>query len=259
MASDRTEFTRRDVLWKSSLLAGSAAFLASRNETEAAVQAPPDSRIKMTVVVVGAHPDDPETGCGGTMLRYADAGHDVVALYLTRGEAGIENKSHAEAAAIRTAEVGKACEVLRARPVFAGQVDGSTEISTDRYAAFAKILLDLKPDVVFAHWPVDTHRDHRIASLLAYDAWLSNEKKFAFYYFEVMSGSQTQNFAPTDYVDITAVEDRKRAALYAHTSQGPEEMYEFHSAMSRFRGLERGVKHAEAFVRHSQSAPIWLP
>ena len=63
----------------------------------------------------------------------------------------------------------------------------------------------------------------------------------------------------TDYVDITAVEDRKRAALYAHTSQGPDEMYEFHSAMSRFRGLERGVKHAEAFARHSQSAPIWLP
>lgn len=253
------ELTRRDVLRKSSMLAGSATAFLNLPEADAAGESSKTDRPKLTIVVVGAHPDDPETGCGGTMLKYAEAGHDVVALYLTRGEAGIQNKSHAEAAGIRTAEVGKACETLRASPVFAGQIDGSTEISTDRYVEFAKILLELKPDVVFAHWPVDTHRDHRAASLLAYDAWLENEHKFALYYFEVMSGSQTQNFAPTDYVDITAVEDRKRAALFAHASQGPEGMYEFHSAMSRFRGHELGTKHAEAFVRHARSATIWLP
>src|SRR5436305_8863515 len=79
---------------------------------------------RLTVVVAGGHPDDPETGAGGTMARYAALGHQVVSLYLTRGEAGIEGKSHEEAARIRTAEAEEACRILRVRPVFAGPVVG---------------------------------------------------------------------------------------------------------------------------------------
>jgi len=95
---------------------------------------------KLKIVVAGAHPDDPETGCGGTMALLADQGHEVISLYLTRGEAGIPGKSHDEAARIRTAEVKKACEILKARPVFAGQIDGDTKISNQHYKEFAQIL-----------------------------------------------------------------------------------------------------------------------
>ena len=180
---------------------------------------------KAKLVVVGGHPDDPESGCGGTMARFADLGHEVVALYLTRGEAGIRGKSHEEAAAIRTAECLEACKILKARPVFAGQIDGSSEINGARYDEMRKLLQEENPDIVLTHWPVDTHRDHRAASFLVYDAWLNLNQKFALYYFEVMSGSQTQNFCPTDYVDITATEDRKRASCLAHKSQDPEGFY----------------------------------
>ena len=55
--------------------------------------------------------------------------------------------------------------------------------------------------------------------MLVYDAWLRMERKFALYYFEVMTGSQTSQFSPTHYVDITATEARKRAAWFAHASQ----------------------------------------
>jgi hypothetical protein len=44
---------------------------------------------ELKIVVVGAHPDDPETGCGGTMCLFSSKGHKVVSAYLTRGEAGI--------------------------------------------------------------------------------------------------------------------------------------------------------------------------
>ncbi len=74
-----------------------------------------------------------------------------------------------------------------------------------------------------------------------------------------MSGSQTQNFSPTDYVDITATEDRKRAACFAHKSQNPEGFYAHHDMMNRFRGLESGHKYAEAFVRHVQSRGGVIP
>ena len=68
-----------------------------------------------------------------------------------------------------------------------------------------------------------------------------------------MSGSQTQNFSPTDYVDITTTEDRKRAACFAHKSQDPAGFYAHHEMMNKFRGLESGHKFAEAFIRHVQS------
>lgn len=193
------------------------------------------------------------------MARYADLGHEVVALFLTRGEAGIPGKSHAEAARIRTAEAEQACAILKARPLFAGQIDGATEVTNSRYQQFADLLAAEKPDIVFAPWPVDSHRDHRAASLLVYDAWLKMRKGFELYYTEVMSGIQSQTFSPTRLVDITATEARKRQACYAHASQDPKEFYGVHEMMNRFRGSELGVTYAEAFVRHNQDHPSSLP
>ena len=88
---------------------------------------------------------------------------------------------------------------------------------------------------------------------MTYDAWLRLGRSFTLLYFEVMSGSQTQQFSPTDYVDITATEDRKAHACFAHKSQDPAGFYDHHDKMNRFRGLESGHKFAEAFVRHVQS------
>ena len=237
--------TRRGVLTRSALVSGAVLGLPL---AVAAEEAPK----KLKVVVAGGHPDDPESGAGGTMARLADLGHDVVTLYLTRGEAGIKGKTHEQAAAIRSAECEAACKILGARALFAGQIDGATEISPDRYDAFAKVLLAEKPDLVFTHWPVDTHRDHRAASLLTYDAWLRAGRAFSLFYFEVMQGTQTQVFRPTHYVDITGTEERKRLACFAHASQDPKGFYEIHDLMNRFRGREHGCKFAEGFVRHDQ-------
>jgi len=203
---------------------------------------------KLKVVVTGGHPDDPQSGCGGTMARYADLSHEVVALFLTRGERGIPGKSPEETAAIRTAEAEKSCEILKARPLFANQIDASTEVNRARYEEFRKILQAEHPDLVFTHWPIDTHPDHRAVSLLVYDAWLRSQKKFDLFYYEVELGSQTQGFGPTHYVDITQTEARKRAACYAHAST-VSGWYPLHEAMHRFRGMECGRKSAEAFFR----------
>ncbi len=212
------------------------------------------------ILVLGAHPDDPETGCGGTMARLADAGHAVIAAYLTRGEAGIAGVAPAEAARIRTAEAQQASRILGARAVFLGQIDGACTIDDARYTEARQILMQEKPDLLFCHWPIDTHRDHRVAALLAYDAWLGAERAFALYYFEVMTGSQTQTFAPTDYVDIGPVLERKHAACFAHRSQGLETSYaSSHGRMQSFRGMEAGCEHAEAFVRHTPSRAFGLP
>jgi LmbE family N-acetylglucosaminyl deacetylase len=245
--------TRRDLLGEAAKAAGALALGAPAGKAEGRAPGP------LRVVVAGAHPDDPESGCGGLIARYADAGHQVVIVYLTRGERGIKGKTYDEAGKIRTAEAEKACEILKARPVFAGQVNGKVEVNYTRYDEFLKVLEGERPDVVFTHWPIDTHEDHRATSLLVFDAWLRLERKFGLYYFEVMTGSQTSQFLPTHYVDITATEARKRAACFAHSSQNPEEFYAVHDQMNRCRGMEYRVKYAEAFIHHAQSPSVELP
>src|SRR5690349_23723536 len=103
-------------------------FLSSMIAAAAVCRA--QTRPRMKVVCVGGHPDDPESGCGGTLARYAALGHAVTIVYLTRGEAGIPGKSHDEAAAIRSAECAAACRIVGAKPVFAGQVDGAAVVDS---------------------------------------------------------------------------------------------------------------------------------
>jgi LmbE family N-acetylglucosaminyl deacetylase len=205
---------------------------------------------KLNVVCVGAHPDDPESGCGGVLSLYAAAGHKVSIVYLTRGEAGIEGKSHDEAASIRTKEAETACQIIGAQPFFFGQIDGSTHFDKDSVRAMKELLTKLQPNILFTHWPIDTHPDHQVASLLSYQSWLRMNKSFPIYYFEVNGGFQTMQFAPTDYVDITSVAEQKKKSLYAHVSQDPDDIYlNHHKIMQAYRGREIWVKEAEAFVR----------
>lgn len=249
---------RRNMLGLSAFAAGAAFSRPLHAETSIRQEEPTR---KLKILVAGAHPDDPETGCGGTILKYTDAGHDVTAFYLTRGEAGIPGKSHDEAARIRTAELTEACRIMNARPVFGGQIDGDTEVNRARYEAVKQMLDTENPDIIFTHWPVDTHRDHRACSVLIYDAWLAQGMKAALYYFEVDTGGQTQNFHPTDYCDITPVVQEKHEACFVHKSQKIKETTypEFHALMEKFRGLEYGCDFAEAFVHHARSPEAWIP
>ncbi len=216
------------------------------------------------IVCVGGHPDDPESGCGGTLARYGALGAHVTIIYLTRGEAGIPHKSHTEAAAIRSAECEAACRILGAKPVFAGQIDGATVVDSAAADSLRKLIFAEDPDVVFAQWPIDSHLDHQAASTLTYRAWLAARGRFELYYYEVDLGDQTMGFHPTDYVDIVQVREKKKAALFAHKSQDGERIYrEFHQVMESYRGRESGCEAAEAFVHlarvHSSSPLPGMP
>src|SRR5690348_9606430 len=202
------------------------------------------------IVCVGGHPDDPESGCGGTLAKLRNAGSAVTIIYLTTGEAGIPGKSHDEAAAIRRQEAIQACKVLDAKPVFAGQIDGDTVFNNDWLAKVQKMIMDEKPDIVFTQWPLDAHKDHQVASLLTIQTWLRNPQQFSLYFYEVCTGEQTLIFHPTDYVDITDTQEQKKKAVYCHVSQDPPGIYACgHAAMEDFRGRALGVKAAEGFVQ----------
>ncbi len=76
--------TRRNMLCKS--LAAAALPLAAAGSDSADSKPGSLKKTKLKVVVTGGHPGDPEYGCGGTIARYSDVGHEVVLLYLNKGE-----------------------------------------------------------------------------------------------------------------------------------------------------------------------------
>jgi LmbE family N-acetylglucosaminyl deacetylase len=240
--------SRRTLLAGGTLAAGSLAL----STAFAAGQSPNDSNKKrpLKIVVTGGHPGDPEYGCGGTIARYAAAGHDVVLIYLNQGE---PIGTPAAKKGLRVAEAKRACEILGARPLFAGQIDGAAIVDPAHYDGFRKLIQTEQPDLLITHWPIDNHTDHRAISNLAYDAWLHSGKAAAFYYYEVSTGEDTCQFSPTDYVDISNYLDKKHAACMAHATQAPEKYYPLQQSVTRFRGVESGYKEAEAFVRHVNS------
>ena len=116
--------------------------------------------------------------------------------------------------------------------------------------AIPELLAAARPDVVFTHWPIDTHLDHQVASLLTFRAALALQPAFPVFYFEVNAGDQTRCFVPTAYVDIGTARETKKRALFAHVSQDGEAIYRrHHELMESFRGREAGCAAAEAFAR----------
>ena len=202
---------------------------------------------KMKIVVTGGHPGDPEYGCGGMIARLTAQGQEVVLLYLNDG-------AWETSAAVRMAEAKKACEILKARPVYAGQTNGHAIVDGAHYDAFQKIIAAENPDAVFIHWFIDNHSDHRAIANLAYEVWNRLKRRFALYYYEVSDGEDTMQFpTPTHYVDITSVADIKKAACYAHASQNPDFFYGLQDSVAVFRGFGCGSKRAEAYVMQTGS------
>jgi LmbE family N-acetylglucosaminyl deacetylase len=211
----------------------------------------------LKIIFTGGHPGDPECGCAGTIARYTDLGHQVVVLYLNRGEGYCGSSPLDRCANIRTAEAQKACQILKARPMFTDQIDGQAIVDNAHYESFARLLTAEAPDIVFTQWPIDRHRDHRAVSALTLDAFFQSKKTFALYYYEV--AEDTSMFTPSDYVDISLVESRRRAACYAHVSQQPGKWYPKQVEITKVRGSESGSAQAEAFLRHKESKRAVLP
>ena len=241
--------TRRNLLISAGNLASSLGIGAlGRGEVGANAPAPqsPAGR-KIKVVVCGGHPGDPEYGCGGTVAHLTALGHQVVLLYLNDGA------WPPTPASTRSAEAARACEILKARPAYAGQVNGHAVVDPTHYEDYQKLLTAEDPEAVLTHWHIDNHPDHRAISTLTYNAWQKSGKRFALYYYEVSNGEDTLQFSPDRYIDISETDAQKRAACYAHGSQTPDRYYALQDEVARFRGIERGYKRAEAFLLQLQS------
>jgi N-acetylglucosamine malate deacetylase 1 len=216
------------------------------------------------VLAVGAHPDDVELGCGGTIARLAAAGHAVGLVDLTAGELGTRGdvetrRREAEAAAAALGAAWRRCLGLR---------DGHLAADDpDQLAALVAILREATPRAVLSPDAGDPHPDHAAtAALLGRATFLAGVAKFrpdlgtpARPRLTLAYPGPRQLVTPTIVVDVSEVYARKRAALAAHASQfDPAGGAATHLASGHFLaaidGRDRaagntvGVEHGEAFT-----------
>ncbi len=195
----------------------------------------------MNVLAIGAHPDDIEYGCGGTLTLYAQKGHDVYLFVATDGALGGE-------AAIRRREQEDSAVVMGVRKVFwGGYPDTEVPYNRELIVRIESVIRQARPSMIFVNSPDDTHQDHRNLAQAAVSAtrYVPN-----FLFFEVPS---TQNFTPNCYTNIDKVLDRKLASLEAHRSQVTKTniedltILELAVSCANFRGIQARVRYAEAF------------
>ena len=171
----------------------------------------------MNIVVTGAHPDDPESGCAGLAMQAVQQGHRVIFLYFSSGRPGrtVDGRSEAE---LREAEASAACRMCGAEPHFLRYPVSDIPFDASAVGRACSFMSDVDADLVLGHWPVDTHPDHQAAGALATQAVVGNPD-VALAYYEVCTGIQTLAFQPNRYVDISAVAAVKRKTIECHVSQ----------------------------------------
>jgi LmbE family N-acetylglucosaminyl deacetylase len=182
-------------------------------------------------LAVGAHPDDVEFGCGGTLAKWAAAGCVVHYLVCTDGSKGTWDR-HADTAALaltRQAEQRAAAKALGASGsvTFVGEVDGELEVNLRLRSAVAEVIRRVRPDVVLGHDPWKRYRlhpDHRAAGFLVCDGVVAARDPFFFPEQRLAPHRPSalllfEADEPNHAEDVTASLDSKLAALEAHVSQ----------------------------------------
>lgn len=205
----------------------------------------------MRILAIGAHLDDIEIACGGTLAKAVHTGHTVKALVMSKS--GYTNK---EGKIQRSDDVAvrEGLNALHALGIQDIEVlDFETKdipFRSDVVNAIDLRLADFKPDVIFTHHPFDTHQAHEGVAKATIAA--ARRLNTIFFYEPITpSGRSYVAFRPQMYVDITDTVDTKIAALKCHTSEynkfGAEDWIEGVRCRCGFRGYEIGTKFAEAF------------
>lgn len=190
------------------------------------------------IIAVGAHPDDIEFGCGGTVSAAVKAGKKVIAVVMTKGE----QSGNPE---IYCAESRKALSNLGVTEVHFGDFPDTELQSTRSAVKFLEAFYDKeKAETILTHSVNSMHQDHRQVGWLSMAAFRFSPRILAY-----ETSRVTSSFSPAYYVDISDSIKEKCDALKCHRAQQikPYISYDSIISMAVFRGHQVNVDYAEAF------------
>jgi LmbE family N-acetylglucosaminyl deacetylase len=197
----------------------------------------------LRVLVIGAHADDSEIGCGGTLLRLAEMypAADVLWVVLS-AEAGRDEEARLSAAEFTAG-------FATSRVILGGFRDGFLPYSGDVVKSFFEGLKsEISPDVIFTHQRADLHQDHRLASELTWNTF----RDHLILEYEVPKYDGDFG-APNFFVQLnTSIVKRKIDMLLSHFGSQRDRHWfteDLFRSVLRLRGMESGspTGHAEAF------------
>ncbi|MCL4377949.1 MAG: PIG-L family deacetylase [Actinobacteria bacterium] len=219
----------------------------------------------MKILAFGAHPDDLEILCGGTLAKYSQKGHKVFMAHLCNGNMGGKEIDPKELTKIRDKEAKESAELIKAECL--GPIAGDLDLYPTREMRIevVDIIRYAKPDIIITHDVNDYMPDHVITGQIVFDSALTAtlpsyktkypayENIVPVYYMDTVAGIR---FQPTYYVDITEFFEIKKSMLMCHKSQykwikghHSSDPINLIGAMGKFRGIQCGVEYAEAFKR----------
>jgi LmbE family N-acetylglucosaminyl deacetylase len=221
----------------------------------------------MKVLAIGAHPDDIELSCAGTLALYSQQGHQVTLASFTCGDMGDVTILPVDLARIRKAEAEASAAILGAQLLWPAVTDELVFPSEEQRQIMIDLLRKADPDVILTHSPSDYHPDHRYVSQLVFDSFFQKGLphlpgqtvpacRFGQAQIYYMDNTAGIGFQPDEYVDITSTFEIKKRMLQCHTSQlqamtqlANADVLELIQVHARFRGFAAGCKYAEAFRR----------
>src|ERR1700744_321345 len=182
--------------------------------------------MKLDILAFGAHPDDIEMSCGGTLMKHIAFKKKVGIVDLTRGEMGTRGTPE-----IRDEETRRSCEIMGVTiRENLGMRDGFFRNDEEHQMEIIKMIRFYQPEVIFANAPLDRHPDHgRAASLVRDASFLSGLRKVETQW-KVRSQQewrpkavyhyiQDKDLDPDFLVDISDVFERKVKSIEAFKSQ----------------------------------------
>ena len=217
------------------------------------------------VMVIGAHPDDPEFGCAGTIAKWADEGKEVYYCLVTSGDVGTRDETitPGKLASLREKEQRAAAQELGVKDViFLHHHDGMVVNDMHLRRELALVLRQYQPDAVVTIDPwrlYQLHPDHRAAGQAALDAIYAARERLVFPE-HLVDGVQpcrpkvvflfwTDN--ADHFVDVSSTIDKRIAALKKHESQvgHRNDIEERIRKWARETGEKHGMEYAEALKR----------
>ncbi len=190
------------------------------------------------IIAVGAHPDDIELGCGGTVRAAAKAGKKVIAVVMTKGEQSADPE-------VRCEESKKALTMLGVSEVHFGDFPDTELPNSSKAVKFLEAFYDnQKAETILTHSINSMHQDHRQVGWLSMAAFRFSPRILAY-----ETPRVTSTFTPAYYVDISDSINEKLAALKCHGTQKNKSYIHVESivSMAIFRGHQVNVNYAEAF------------
>ncbi|MBA7678937.1 N-acetyl-alpha-D-glucosaminyl L-malate deacetylase 1 [subsurface metagenome] len=201
----------------------------------------------MNVLGVGAHFDDLEVGCSGSLIRHVMNGDRVTMVVVTDS-----SYKNADGVVIREADIAmqegqKAAELIGADLITLGYKTFYVPFDEALSKELMHIVESRQIDVVYGHWIHDIHRDHQLAGRATMMAG-RHVPRFLMYRSNYYDSDQ--QFKGNFYVDITDVMERKIEVIKAHQSELERVRYawlDFFTKQNGNEGQKIGVKYAECF------------